>query len=208
MSPMLNRAQRLIINEMPPHNLFLELFIGKKPIMRLKRRASINIGLDSDPDVVAAAAERYRDCGFTLICEDAIAFLGRNEWLHPQGKELVYCALPQLGSNHRRESTQTYQSFLLEVLRELPGMVIIAGAWHELYQHQLADWRTISYKGAGGVDKFAWLNFDQPLQLHDYRYLENHYELERRAARWRERLADMPLLERQALLYTLQSLKK
>ena len=216
MSPMLNRAQRILINEMPPHNVFLELFIGRKPILRLKRRAEINIGIDADPEIVAAAVERFGDSDLTIRQADPIEYLQspdpkypyRNEWLHPLGKELVYCALPRIGSNHRRETTKEYQALLLETLKQIPCMVIVASSWTDLCAHALADWRQISYKDSGGVEEFAWFNFPEPFELHDTRYLDNHREFERRAARWRQRFKDMPPLERYAMLQALQDLKQ
>jgi hypothetical protein len=41
-----------IINGMPPHGVYLEPFLGGGAVMRLKRPARLNIGLDLDPDVV------------------------------------------------------------------------------------------------------------------------------------------------------------
>jgi DNA adenine methylase len=213
MSPTLNRTQRLIINEMPPHNLFLEVFMGRKPIMRLKRRAQINIGVDCDPDVVAAAVDRYRDPGFTILRDDPIAFLRKYEWLHSQGGELVYCSPPRLGNTEQgpRESTEGFHEFLLETLKQLPCMVMITGIWSDLYERELSSWRTISYTDTGGMEEFVWMNFERPFELHDYRYFgDNHKErgqIKRKATRWRKRLEDMPLLERYALLHALRELK-
>jgi hypothetical protein len=41
-------AQR-IINLMPPHEVYIEPFLGDATVMRLKRPASMNIGFDLDP---------------------------------------------------------------------------------------------------------------------------------------------------------------
>src|SRR5918996_1523281 len=118
---------------MPPHNLFLELFLSKQPIMRLKRPAQINIGVDSNPAMAAAFAQRFQDSGFTIKLDDPIKFLPRNEWMHPQGGELVFCNPPRLGIGTRPESTEDYQSYLLELLKGLPCMVMIANICCDLY---------------------------------------------------------------------------
>lgn len=208
MSNTLTRAQRLIINEMPPHNLFLELFLGDKPLMRLKRSALINIGVDSDPAAVERAGKRFQQSGFSFLQDDVIAFLRRYEWLHSEGNELVFCSPPRLGSSRHRECTETYQSYLLETLRELPCMVMVAGTPSDLYEHTLADWRSIPYKGADGVEEFLWMNFPQPFELHDYRFIgrdaHERDQLKRKAERWGQRLDDMPPLERYALLNALR----
>src|SRR5919198_4161482 len=42
-----------IINLMPPHEVYIEPFLGSGAIMRLKRQARLNIGIDSDPQAIA-----------------------------------------------------------------------------------------------------------------------------------------------------------
>ena len=41
-----------IINLMPPHAVYIEPFLGSGAILRLKRPARINIGIDTDPQVI------------------------------------------------------------------------------------------------------------------------------------------------------------
>ncbi len=47
-----------IINLMPPHRVYIEPFLGGGAIMRLKRPAAANIGLDLDPAVIAGWRSR------------------------------------------------------------------------------------------------------------------------------------------------------
>jgi DNA adenine methylase len=54
-----------IINLMPPHETYIEPFLGSGAIMRLKRPASLNIGIDLDPkslelSMVATGAEIFK----------------------------------------------------------------------------------------------------------------------------------------------------
>jgi site-specific DNA-adenine methylase len=42
-----------LINHMPPHTTYIEPFLGSGAIMRLKRPARVNIGIDLDPEVIA-----------------------------------------------------------------------------------------------------------------------------------------------------------
>lgn len=41
-----------IISRMPPHSVYIEPFLGGGAIMRMKRPAAVNIGLDLDPEVI------------------------------------------------------------------------------------------------------------------------------------------------------------
>lgn len=46
-----------IINHMPPHQVYIEPFLGGGAIMRLKRPAALNVGLDLDVGVIAGFKE-------------------------------------------------------------------------------------------------------------------------------------------------------
>lgn len=46
-----------IINHMPPHRVYIEPFLGGGAIMRLKRPAAVNVGLDLDAGVIASFKE-------------------------------------------------------------------------------------------------------------------------------------------------------
>lgn len=46
-----------LINLMPPHDVYIEPFLGGGAIMRLKRPARVNIGVDLDPDALKMAME-------------------------------------------------------------------------------------------------------------------------------------------------------
>ncbi len=51
-----------IINHLPPHQVYIEAFLGGGAIMRLKRKAALNVGLDLDAGVIAA----FKDYGSAL----------------------------------------------------------------------------------------------------------------------------------------------
>lgn len=207
-SPTPTRVQRIIINEMPPHNLFLELYMGKKPLLRTKLEAHTNIGVDHDPEVVDHVLKEYRNCEFTIIQDDAISFLQSYRWLHSQGSELVFCDPPRLDNSGSPGTTEQYHITLLETLQRLPCNVMITSTWNILYERELSSWRVISYPDPDGIQEYLWMNFKKPFQLHDYRFVGNNYvergQLRKKAARWCKRLEDMSPLERYALLHALR----
>ena len=43
-----------LINLMPPHDVYVEPFLGAGAILRMKRPAALNIGIDLDPEVIRA----------------------------------------------------------------------------------------------------------------------------------------------------------
>jgi hypothetical protein len=171
-------------------------------------------------DLWCARQDRQRSA---LVTQgDAISFLtewGEAGW---QGDELIYCDPPYLGSsrksqqpiyNHEMMSDEQHIELLL-LLRALPCMVMISGYWSALYMDQLAAWRSISFQTmthAGPATEWLWMNYPEPFELHDYRYLGENFRqrerIKRKQQRWRARLAKMPALERYALLEAIAASK-
>jgi DNA adenine methylase len=52
-----------IINLMPPHAVYVEPFLGSGAVMRLKRPASLNIGLDLDGGILSSVSAWSADIG-------------------------------------------------------------------------------------------------------------------------------------------------
>ncbi len=81
-----------IINQMPPHRVYIEPFLGGGAVMRHKRPAAASIGVDRDADVVLAAG-LWSVRSLTVICGDGISFLREYNFV---GDEFVYCDPPYL----------------------------------------------------------------------------------------------------------------
>jgi DNA adenine methylase len=204
-----------IINLMPPHEVYIEPFLGAGAIMRLKRPATKNIGIDRDPE----ALKHFRDptaingdtAGITIINGDALDFLTTYPFT---GKELVYCDPPYLHSTrnsldlYRYELSEADHSRLLAIIKTLPCMVLISGYYSTLYADALRSWNTASFqaitRGGTIATEWLWYNYPTPVALHDYRYLGEDFRererIKRKKQRWVNRLRTMPILERRALL--------
>jgi len=204
-----------LINLMPPHEVYIESHLGGGAIMRHKRPALRNIGMDVDAEVLS----RWRELpfeGVELLEKDAVSFLQAYEFT---GKELVYCDPPYL-HEARRGTRRIYKheysvgqhEELLEVIKLLPCPVMISGYESELYSESLQGWHAHSFQAKtrySVATEWVWMNYPPPIRLHDYRYLGNTFrERERirnKSKRWVERLRTMPALERQALLVAIES---
>ena len=188
-------------------------------VMRSKRPAVASIGIDSDAAVISqwrdivkngdVAGEWWLPPGGTAICGDAISFLKNYQW---QGGEFVYLDPPYpfgVRSSKREIYGQEFGTWeqheeLLAVIWVLPCMVAISGYWNELYADRLKDWRTISFNTvarSGEIrQEWLWMNYRQPQELHDYRFLGDDFRererLTRMRRRWVARLARMEPLER------------
>jgi site-specific DNA-adenine methylase len=205
-----------IINQMPPHAVYIEPFLGAGAIMRLKRPASCSIGIDIDADVLTrwTGAEIP---GLQIIGADALHWLASTTFT---SDTLVYLDPPYLRhvrSCQRRiyrcEFDQVYQhEHLLQLILTLPCMVAISGYYSPLYANLLHNWRSIQYtaqtRSGRPVQEWLWMNYPQPVELHDYRFLGKNFRererITRKRKRWIERLKRMPETERYSLLSALE----
>jgi hypothetical protein len=226
-----------IINQMPPHQVYIEPFLGSGAVMRHKLPARINVGLDLDADVISRAADIAAGCDvvqpgarLALRCDgrpqyyirqaDAVSWLGSLPiWSALLPVTLVYCDPPYLMSTrsskrrmYRCEIEEPGHIALLDVLVQLPCMVMVSGYESELYRDRLAAWRVVRYRamtsGGGMRDECLWCNFPEPAELHDYRYLGRGFRererIRRRRASWVAMLERMPGLERAAVINDLR----
>jgi len=199
-----------IINQMPPHRVYIEAFLGGGAVMRAKRPAVVNIGIDLDSAAIAGFSDKIPG-DRQLIEGDGIGFLESYAW---RGDELVYCDPPYLFST-RREHRPIYRCELeekdhlrlLAIAKRIAAPVIISGYWSKMYARELTGWRTISFqavtRGGSLATEWLWMNYAEPAELHDYQYLGESFRererIKRKINRWVARLEKMPILERRAL---------
>lgn len=198
-----------IINQMPPHECYVEPFVGSGTVLRYKRPAARSYAIDRDPGAIAALSEVVLPPGVIVICGDGIRWLARRRL---PVATFVYCDPPYLPStrSHRRiyrcELSEEGHGRLLDVLTRLPVMVAVSGYPSRLYDRRLRGWRSIEYRvmTRGGIrDEVLWMNYPEPVELHDYRFLGETFrereKFRRQQRRWAARLAKMDRLQRLAL---------
>ncbi len=85
---------------------------------------------------------------------------------------------------------------------------MVSGYESEMYASALARWRLITFEAmtrAGSTaTEHVWMNYPEPLELHDYKFLGRGFRererIMRKAKRWVAKLEDMPTLERHAIM--------
>lgn len=264
-----NSVYHHIINQIPPHRVYIEGFYGSGAIMRRKFPAKLNIGVDLDASVLpgsivkngdasartavssemtmgAAAAivknddtrcssktampdpidrndDTYRHAinddasSYTFILANALDFLAS---CHFRGDEFVYLDPPYLMSTRKSKRDLYRHEFgsvdehaaLLSLIRSLPCMVAISGYWSELYADMLHDWRSYLFQAhtrQGMETEWLWMNYQEPIALHDYSYLGDNFRererIKRKAKRWVNRFLSLDVLERRAIVSELKA---
>jgi site-specific DNA-adenine methylase len=204
-----------ILNQMPPHDLFIEAFAGSAAISKRKRPSRSTILIDKDAAAAQACTAAFSDRAVTVVCGDAISWLDRN-LEHFNERTLIYCDPPYLfdvrGSPKPRYNRELGDRWLhvslLELLDAVSSQganVMISGYRSDLYDQ--IGWRRVDYTAqthGGPRIESLWCNFPEPAQLHDYsvagRDFRQRERLKKKKARWIAKLAAMPTLDRAAVL--------
>ncbi|MGO1073826.1 hypothetical protein [Lysobacter sp. CA199] len=194
-----------LINLMPTHEVYIESHLGGGAVMRNKRPATRNIGIDLDPITLRCWNDILLP-NLELVHGDAHKYLSQFCFT---GGELVYVDPPYLPETRRRDRiyrcdySDADHVALLELLRTLPCAVMISGYESDLYSDMLNGWRRITFDAKTHVDvrqESVWMNYAEPSVLHDARYLGANFrerqQIQRRQATIRRRVHAMPAAER------------
>lgn len=196
---------RRIIGAMPEHDTYIETHLGGGSVMLNKRPSPLQIGIDADADVIAGwKSTQAGVC--ELVHGDAVAFLRSFDF---HGDVLVYCDPPhpwttrRSRQSYRHDYTTCDHERLLETVAQLPCSVMISGADDELYNRRLSSWRRLEFRSGarrGARAEVLWMNFPEPLRLHDPRHrgrdFRDRERLKRQLATLTKRVERMPATER------------
>jgi DNA adenine methylase len=144
----------------PPHEVYIEPFLGGGAIMRQKFPALLNIGLDLDAAVIARFNDEAADIALSGDARshlqfhqgDGAAFLRSYPFTR---NELVYCDPPYMHETrgrtdlYRFEMDDRQHAALLDTIKALPCRVMISGYWTKLYAAALQAQRSMSIRAGG-----------------------------------------------------------
>lgn len=199
-----------IINLMPPHDTYIEGFLGTGAVMKRKAPAQRSIGIDLNKICIDAfdyaAAELYLTCVFKFL--RSFDFAG-------SGRTIAYLDPPYLSSTRTSAARYDYELTdeqhreLLEIAQNLPCYVILSGYRNIIYDESLSDWWSVDFQAMsrGGVrTETVWCNF-KPGDVHYHTYAGKDFtdrqRIKRKAERWAKNYESLPAGERQAVLSAL-----
>jgi len=209
------RLWQHLISLMPPHDTYIETHLGGGSVMRRKKPARVNIGLDVCPDVARSSA-LWNLPHLTMIQCDAVRFLKDFSF---RGTELIYAdpPYPAATKKKRRYYTHEYSDEdhrqLLDTLLQLGCNVMISGYSCELYESRLGSWRRRELRNitrAGPKTEIVWANFEFSPRLHDYGCVGDGFRdrerIKRKTSRWLRKLQEMPELDKRAILAAIREM--
>lgn len=209
-----------IINQQPPHTCYVEPFLGHGGVMRKKRPANVNIGLDVDQAVIDTWISKGAPEWLSLMQADALMWLLVSDDFMDK-RSLIYVDPPYVQSSRKsdrplygHELTDNDHIRLLDTLKSLPCMIQISGYPSELYANALRGWRRIEFQAQtrqGTATEMLWMNYPEPEELHTTWYVGKDYRererIKKKRERWVKRFAEMKPQERQVIAEALEHVR-
>lgn len=210
-------AAQQVINQIPPHRVYVEPFVGGGAVFAAKAPAASSVLMDRDPQVV----QHWRGCtsgrsDVEVLQGCALQYLQSVQW---QGDEFVYLDPPYHPSArvkrniYRCELHEDGHEALLAMLARMPVKWALSGYRCAAYDAAAAasDWRRIDYtvmtRGGTRVESL-WMNYPAPAVLAEYTYVGSSFRerqrIKRKVERWLGKLDALEPVERNALLQAMQ----
>jgi DNA adenine methylase len=199
-----------IINQIPPHKVYIEPFLGSGAIIRNKRPAQINIGIELDHAVINAF---HASAGYAVINSCAISCL---KMICATCDETTFIyADPPYPKMARRSAADIYKFEmtdeqhveLLMTLLDTKARVAISTYDNPLYTSMLNSWRVVKFNSQtrhGTATELLYMNYQEPERLHDYSFLggarTRRQSIQRKIERHVNRLLLLPAQERNAII--------
>ncbi|MCF8359248.1 MAG: DNA adenine methylase [Prolixibacteraceae bacterium] len=206
-----------IINRIPPHDIYIEGFLGNGTIFLKKKRAKYSILIDADFSVIEAWKRIPPDT--KVINTDAISWienfqvpasifqkLGLQVFIYLDPPYLINSRSSQRNI-YKHELTAQNHTRLLNVIRQFPASIMISAYPNKFYDDNLPYWHTHDFSAQtrnGTAIERIYMNYAKPEALHDYRYIGDNYRERERIKgilqRRTQKIKNMPPIERMALI--------
>ncbi|OEF62207.1 DNA methylase [Vibrio cyclitrophicus 1F175] len=211
-------AYQAIIANMPPHEVYIEAFLGTGVIFNKKPQSIHSIGIELDELTLSEFSPNYP---IELHNKDTLDFLTTFHFQNPVNT-FIYADPPYLpttrtsSKRYRKELTLDQHVQLLNQFKELSGRgikIMISGYPSELYDSLLTNWRTYEFNvmTRGGVRREKlWMNYEAD-SLHWSTYagvnFTDRQRIKRKAQRWAKNYRSLDPNERLAVLAAMMEIE-
>jgi site-specific DNA-adenine methylase len=204
-----------IINLIPPHKHYVELFLGSAGVARHIYPSVSMVGVERSQKII----ERFRNdypAKMVVVNDCAINWLLRNPRV--RADTFIYLDPPYLKQS-RRSIADIYDYEisiedhvrLLTLITSTTAMIMISGYESDLYNTYLCRWNKRQFNTCvhgKRATEIVWFNYTVPTLLHQYNYYgkdkTDRQRVRRKIERWSRRLNQLPAPERQAIMLNLK----
>ena len=202
-------AFQSVIASMPPHDVYIEAFLGSGVVMRNKPPASRSIGVDLNRAALDAFSAPYP---VELLEADALSTIAGFDYAG--SRVLIYADPPYLHSTRTSRARYAYEMSesdhvrLSEVLNSVSASVILSGYPSPLYDELFSGWRTCEFqvmtRGGPRTEKL-WMNFEGGAFWSSFagKNFTDRQRIKRKADRWAANYRSLSSGERLAVLSSL-----
>lgn len=209
---------QFLINNIPVHDKYYELFLGSGNLFLNKRPASTNILADIDKNVIDehltnnyAPATRLYNCSYkAFLAASQIEWYNRNDFFYLD---------PPYPESARRNGKKYYAHEMLSDAEHLDLLtkcqaidanIMISTRHNQLYSQVLSSWRMKEFHTmdrGGKCVEVIYMNYPEPEHLHQYDYLGEGFgdrqRIKRKIDRLLNKLDKLPQHEKNALIVSL-----
>jgi len=204
---------QFLINRIPYHTGYYELFGGSGALCKEKQKAAIrNVICDIDSKTIKRYENSYpvwMDAyvlnAIDVLQDKAFNFL-RSDFIYLD-PPYPFDSRRSGKKYYRHEMTDADHVQLLETVLQLDANVMISTRQNTLYDKYLKKWRKEKFATvdrAGSVDEIIFMNYRQPAILHQYDYLGNdcwdRQGIKRKVQRFEKKIRQLPDYERHLLI--------
>jgi len=210
----------LIINNIPPHKFYYELFAGSAEIARRKSKAEKTIINDIDATVYCKLLEytqQHPELNWHALNENALNILTTFSQFNKSSvtDSFIYMDPPYIGLKIYKQGHELELHQRLIVLSStVKANVMISQYEHPLYDELVNNcgWRKEVFNTAHHGKKVVeaiYMNYAKPKKLHDYSLLGkdcwHRQGIKRKIQRHITKLENLPALERHAIIQAIKN---
>ena len=209
-----NGVLHTIINNIPFHTRYFELYAGSASIYQAKVPANWNLLCDINPHQVTRLKETIDDDHTIIKCLPAMSIIAAYDFGR---SDFVYLDPPypfpsrRTGKKYYKyEMNQDDHAQLLQEVKAMKGNIMISTRKNDLYAGELKDWRKVEISTAdraGACTEIIYTNYDSPALLHQYDYVGHGFtdrqRINRKIKRFELKLAMLQAYEKHLFIQEL-----
>lgn len=208
---------QFLINRIPYHTRYCELFAGSAQLCKHKKPAAIkNVLCDIDDRVakqlqmqMGDRVDVYRFAALDFIAQAGMKSFTRSDFMYLD-PPYPFISRRNGKKYYRYEMSDDDHVQLLTTVLQLDANIIISTRQNDMYDKYLQLWRKETFETVdrqGAVTEVVYMNYQQPAILHQYNYWGGdcweRQGVKRKIARFEKKIKQLPVYEQHLFIQTM-----